>query len=98
VPRDINIDPITPPDPTLAFEIAVIDLYTLDRVKAVHLRQDQLAGVVLVEMGYLGSSPDKPELAISLKTLELYTILRRRKPSYSFEAFAKVLCDLYQVC
>ncbi|TEB23452.1 hypothetical protein FA13DRAFT_1798085 [Coprinellus micaceus] len=52
--------------------------------------------ITLVEAGYLGNSPEEPTMAISLKALDLYRVLCQRKPSFSFEAFAKVLCDLYQ--
>lgn len=45
----------------------------------------------------MGNGPINPSIAISLKTLDLYRIIRQRKPSFSFEAFAKVLCDLYTV-
>ncbi|KAH7904203.1 hypothetical protein BJ138DRAFT_1239965, partial [Hygrophoropsis aurantiaca] len=38
-----------------------------------------------------------PSLAFSLPTLELYRRIRLRKPSFSVEAFAKVLCDLYGI-
>ncbi|KAF9490629.1 hypothetical protein BDN71DRAFT_1511118 [Pleurotus eryngii] len=56
-----------------------------------------MASIALVQNGYLGASPLVPTLAISLKTLELYRHLRLRKPSFSYEAFMKVLCDLYNV-
>ena len=52
----------------------------------------------LVKNGYLGNTPMTPSLAISLKTLELFRRIRLRKSSFSAEAYAKVLCDLYSVC
>ena len=36
-------------------------------------------------------------VAVSIKTLELYRRLRRRKPGFSIEAFTKVICDIYMV-
>ncbi|KAI0686688.1 hypothetical protein BC835DRAFT_1417541 [Cytidiella melzeri] len=47
--------------------------------------------------GYLAKTSSRPTVAISLKTLELLYRLRQRKASYSVEAFAKVLCDYYQI-
>ncbi|KAF9489129.1 hypothetical protein BDN71DRAFT_1402123, partial [Pleurotus eryngii] len=47
--------------------------------------------------GYLGMTPITPNLAISLKTLELFRRLRLRKASLSVEAFAKVMCNYYNM-
>ncbi|PPQ87110.1 hypothetical protein CVT24_010780, partial [Panaeolus cyanescens] len=80
----------------LPFDIRVIDLYTLASTATIPRRDDQITSVALVEAGYIGNSPISPSIAISLRTLELYCLLRQRKPSFSFEAFVKVLCDLYQ--
>ena len=44
--------------------------------------------------GYLGNKPLSPNLAISIRMLELYRKLRLRKPSFSVKAFTKVVCDL----
>lgn len=51
----------------------------------------------LMRHGYLTKTPQRPEVAVSLRTLELLYRLRQRKPSYSIEAYAKVLADFYQV-
>ncbi|KAF6757867.1 hypothetical protein DFP72DRAFT_1108913 [Ephemerocybe angulata] len=80
----------------LDLHIATADLYTLEKEATIPRRDDQMSMVALVEAGYLGNSPLSPSLAISLKTLELFKVIRQRRPSFSFEAFAKVLCDLYQ--
>lgn len=53
--------------------------------------------VALMSHGLLSNVPLQPSLALSLTTLELYRRLRLRKPSFSVEAFAKVVCDLYMV-
>lgn len=79
------------------FDIFVINLYTLEHTTTIHRTPDTEAAVALVRNGYVGASPQTPTLAISLKTLELYRRLRLRKPSFSYEAFTKVLCDLYNV-
>jgi hypothetical protein len=47
--------------------------------------------------GYLAKSPTRPMVAISINTLDLLYRIRQRKPSFSIEAFAKVVCDHYNV-
>jgi hypothetical protein len=84
-------------DPTCVFEIDVIDLYSLKTTATISPRDNATGAEALVEAGYLGNTPEHPSLAFSLKTLALFKLIRQRKPSFSFEAFSKVLCDLYQV-
>ncbi|KAI5984616.1 hypothetical protein EDD15DRAFT_2390391 [Pisolithus albus] len=61
-------------------------------------RTDDIASPVeaLVLAGYLSPTPISPTIAISISTLELYRLLRLRKPSFSVEAYTKVICDLYK--
>jgi hypothetical protein len=80
------------------FEIRVVDIYTLNTRASISRSSDcESVAEALVLNGYLGTSPLNPLLAISLKTLDLYHKIRIRKPSFSVEAFAKVICDLYTV-
>ncbi|KAF9493811.1 hypothetical protein BDN71DRAFT_1483328 [Pleurotus eryngii] len=79
------------------FEIYTVDLYTLHDITIIHRKPTMEASIALVQNRYLGASPLVPTLAISLKTLELYRRLHLRKPSFSYKAFTKVLCDLYNV-
>ncbi|KAI0700240.1 hypothetical protein C8T65DRAFT_709710 [Cerioporus squamosus] len=51
----------------------------------------------LVLKGYLGSVPDHPSIVISLDTLELFYDIRRFKPSFSVEAFTKMVCYKYVI-
>ena len=51
----------------------------------------------LMRQGFVAKTPQSPEIAVSVKTLQLLYWLRRRKPSFSIEAFAKVVCDFYTV-
>jgi hypothetical protein len=93
--------PVPAPDsPTSPwdFSINVIDIYTV-RTTAKIRRSAEIESIAeaLVLNGYLPTSPESPTLAVSLKTLELFRRIRIRKPSFSIEAFAKVLCDLYGV-
>jgi hypothetical protein len=88
--------PATPT--TFDFDINILDLYTLKTTA--HITQDADSPSVadaLMKHGLVGSTPISPTLAVSVRTLELYRQLRKRKLSFSGEAFAKVVCDLYKV-
>jgi hypothetical protein len=81
------------------FEIDVIDIYSLATTASISRSADSTsASEALVLNGYLGSTPTFPSLAVSLNTLELLYIIRLRKASFSIEAYAKVVSDLYAVC
>ena len=89
-----------PPLPNVDLEIAAIDIYTLStsiKVRISSTGEDTTASA-LAELGFVGNVPLKPTVAVSIKTLDLYRVLRRRKPSFSVEAFVKVISDLYLVC
>ena len=86
------------PSASVEVEILVIDIYTLLTSIKISCTGDQTTASTLVGLGYVGNAPFHPSVAISIKTLELYRIIRRRKPSFSVEAFVKVVCDLYMVC
>ncbi|KAG1888306.1 hypothetical protein F4604DRAFT_1877422 [Suillus subluteus] len=77
--------------------IDVINIYTLQVTAVIH-HQASVSAIseALVLNGYIGASPLSPTIAMSLSTLELYHRIRLRKPSFSVEAFAKVVCDLYK--
>ena len=88
-----------PPLPDINIEIAAIDIYTLStsiKIRVSSVGTDTTASA-LAELGFIGNAPFKPSVAVSIKTLELYRVLRRRKPSFSVEAFVKVISDLYLV-
>ncbi|KAG6875654.1 hypothetical protein C0992_002944 [Termitomyces sp. T32_za158] len=77
--------------------ILAIDLYTLVNSVNIHQTTNTSIAVSLVRAGFLGNSPVHPSLAISIKTLELFRIIRLHHPSFSIEAFAKTLSYLYSV-
>ena len=89
-------DNAIPPE-LLDVEITVIDVYTLSKSVKLSRTDDQTTVVALAGLGFIGNAPFKPSVAISMKTLELYRLLRRRKASFSVESFVKVICDLYNV-
>lgn len=51
----------------------------------------------LVRSGFLGASPKKPTLAISIELLEIYRQLRRVCPRFSLDALGRALCHIHHV-
>ncbi|KZT70622.1 hypothetical protein DAEQUDRAFT_633977, partial [Daedalea quercina L-15889] len=79
-------------------EIDVFDIYTLRSTAIIPQTSNvESTATMLISAGYLGTSPVKPSLAISLRTLELLRRLRLFKASYSIEGFAKLLCYYYTI-
>lgn len=78
-------------------KVTVIDIYTLSTSVKLSRVDDKTTAVALANLGFIGNTPFRPSVAVSMKTLELYRILRRRKASFSVEGFVKVICDLYAV-
>jgi hypothetical protein len=86
-----------PPPDDFGFSLEALDIYTLETSITVPCSSEDLPIQALIKHGYLGNTPSTPSLAISLGTLELLRRIRLRKSSFSVEAFAKVVCDLYCV-
>ena len=79
-------------------EIQVIDLYTLQDIATITVQAtSRSVAESLTTNGYIGNTPERPSLAVSIRTLELFRRIRLRKASFSVEAFTKVVCDLYNV-
>ena len=80
------------------YTVDTYDLWTLNQSLTVMRKQSSdSAALDIMAHGYLVKSPTQPTVAISMRTLELLYRLRQRKASFSIEAFAKVICDYYQV-
>jgi hypothetical protein len=62
-----------------------------------HLSTTPFASVTLILHGYLGASPEQPQLAFSIQLLAYYRQLRRVHPRFSFDAFAKSLNHFHSV-
>ncbi|KAI0640521.1 hypothetical protein C8Q79DRAFT_1004171 [Trametes meyenii] len=88
-------DSVHPRDTTYDFTIDVVDIYTLETTVTISHDGAQMAVVALAEQGYMATTPISPSLAISFRTLELFRLIRLRKPLFSTEAFAKLVCDCY---
>ncbi|KAI0075055.1 hypothetical protein K474DRAFT_1685473 [Panus rudis PR-1116 ss-1] len=72
--------------------------YTVRQHVTIHQSPDSLSPAIdLMRHGYLAKTPSSPTVAVSLSTLRLFHHLRLRKPSFSFEALTRVLCDYYCV-
>ncbi|OCH87603.1 hypothetical protein OBBRIDRAFT_690665, partial [Obba rivulosa] len=79
-------------------DISIINMYTLQSTVHISRGADSQSAVEVIAFhGFLAMTPVAPSLAISFKTLELFRRLRLRKPSFSVEVFAKVLCDFYTI-
>ncbi|KAI0681926.1 hypothetical protein BC835DRAFT_1311737, partial [Cytidiella melzeri] len=80
------------------YTVNVFNIDTLARLLTVHQRADSISPALdLMRNGYVAKSPSKPTVAVSINTLALLYQLRQRKPLYSIEAFAKVVCDYYNM-
>jgi hypothetical protein len=83
----------------LEYTVNVFCLFSLEDQVTINRRPDSTSPAIdLTRHGYLAKTPTRPNVAVSIKTLELLYRLRQRKASYSIEAFTKVICDYYQVC
>ncbi|KAG1802115.1 uncharacterized protein HD556DRAFT_1429739 [Suillus plorans] len=80
------------------FTIAIVDVFTLQTSAFIHRDANSLSPAIdLIRAGFLSHVPVSPSVAISLRTLEHFRLLRLRKPSFSVEAYVKVICDSYKV-
>ena len=60
-----------------------------------HLPSTEFTNQTLLLSGYIGASPDKPSVAISLCVLEAYRQQHRVCPRLSAQAQVKALCHLH---
>ncbi|KAG1837662.1 hypothetical protein F4604DRAFT_1885677 [Suillus subluteus] len=80
------------------FEITVLNIFSLTTSATIPRQADSVSTAdALIQYGYLGNVPYSPSIATSLRTLEHFQLLRLHKPSFSVEAFAKVICDSYGI-
>ncbi|KAI0695839.1 hypothetical protein BC835DRAFT_1305892, partial [Cytidiella melzeri] len=88
------------PEPLIdyLYTVNVFNIDTRARSLTIHRRADSISPALdLMQNGYVAKSPSKPTVAVAVDTLALLYRLRQRKPSYSIEAFAKVVCDYYNM-
>ncbi|KAI0704566.1 hypothetical protein C8Q76DRAFT_631002 [Earliella scabrosa] len=89
--------PPPPPEEQGPFIVQVFDIYTLASTATIRFEAALTHAEALVQSGYLGTVPDSPSLAISLKTLELMRSIKMVKSSFSIEAFTRLLCYHYSI-
>ena len=53
--------------------------------------------VSLLQQGFVGCTPVRPQLAVATNVYEFYTAARGVHPSFSIEAFARTLCLVHKV-
>ena len=52
--------------------------------------------VSLLQQGFVGCTPVRPQLAVATNVYEFYTAARGVHPSFSIEAFARTLCLVHK--
>ena len=80
------------------WELDVYDLFTLEHSLKISRDPSSISPALdFMRHGYITKTAKSPDVAVSMKTLELLYRLRQRRASFSVEAFTKVICDYYQV-
>jgi hypothetical protein len=72
--------------------------FTIDRgVSTLKLQSTDVHSIapVFLRYGLLPCSPDNPKLAISIRTMEIYRVLRFRSPRLAIQQFTRGLLDLH---
>jgi hypothetical protein len=96
-PTPAHEDSEPAPNGSFIYSVAVANIYTLVSTVTVASESTPSIPESLMKIGYLATTPVSPSMAISISTLELYRRIRLRQPSFSFQGFAKVICDLYSL-
>lgn len=106
-PEEDSSDPIAWEMETISFsrKFLIIDLWLkvltffleLQPQTFRHIPDASYINQTLVRNGFLGASPEKPTLAISIELLEIYRQLRRVCPRFSLDALARALCHIHKV-
>ncbi|KAJ6600154.1 hypothetical protein B0H10DRAFT_2231026 [Mycena sp. CBHHK59/15] len=74
----------------VGFEESSIQLFS-------HPPDAQRGNETLLRHGYLGGSPERPSIAFSIRTLEIYRQIHRVCPRYTIDSLAKTLSYLHKV-
>ncbi|TFY62236.1 hypothetical protein EVJ58_g3989 [Rhodofomes roseus] len=83
--------------PVWEWEVTTVEFFVLSKQTFKHVPPARYANATLVSNGFLGSSPQKPTVAISLKVLDAYRQLHRACPRLSVQAYVKSLCYIHRV-
>ena len=79
----------------IEFNIESVDIHTDPQTITIwYAINSQSPSFDLMHQEYIGNNPNNPSIAVSFKTMELFRRIRRRKPGFSVEAFAKVVYNI----
>ena len=73
----IRTSPTPCSEDLIDIEVTVIDIYTLSTSVRLSRIDEKTTAVALASLGFIGNTPFRPSVAVSMKTLELYRLLRR---------------------
>ena len=94
----LHTDEVPPIALNIEWELEVYDLFSLESTLKISRDPSSVSPALdFIRHGYLTKTTKAPNVAVSLCTLELLYRLHQRCASFSVEAFAKVVCDYYQV-
>ncbi|KAF9486113.1 hypothetical protein BDN70DRAFT_235965 [Pholiota conissans] len=79
------------------WEVEVISFTDRNKRKFAHTEGAISANETLVRHGFLGATPERPSIAISITLLEIYRQLRRVCPRLSLDALSRALCHLHRI-
>ncbi|KAG1798562.1 uncharacterized protein HD556DRAFT_1440267 [Suillus plorans] len=79
-----------------SFSIEVVDIF--DRTTRTFNHVSPFINATLLQYGCIGSSPLRPTIAITIRTLDVFRQTHRVCPRYSINAEAKKLAFLHNVC
>ncbi|KAF8167514.1 hypothetical protein B0H34DRAFT_669941 [Crassisporium funariophilum] len=80
-----------------AWSLETVSFSDLKSCEFRHIPEVSYVNETLVQSGFLGASPEKPSLAISLELLEIYRQLRRVCPRFSLNALGCALCHIHHI-
>ncbi|KZT18099.1 hypothetical protein NEOLEDRAFT_1080998 [Neolentinus lepideus HHB14362 ss-1] len=79
------------------FAIEVVDIFGRAMRTFAPLPTDIYHNTALIRHGYIGASPIRPTVAISIRTLAVYRQTHRTCPQLSIQAEVRKLCHLHKV-
>lgn len=96
--NNTNTSHTTQRDDNYFITVGAFDIFTRVEEVTVALSPENTSPAIdLMAQGWVSKTPERPSVVVSITTLDLLHRLRRRKPSFSIEAFTKVVCDYYMV-
>ncbi|KAJ7840296.1 hypothetical protein B0H14DRAFT_2587525 [Mycena olivaceomarginata] len=86
-----------PPTVEEVYEITMVDMFNTSEVDVkLDPRGDSIAPALILE-GMVPCAPYKPNVAITVRVLEVFRVLHARAPQLAIQPYVKSLCDLHGV-